>query len=643
MMTQHSNSLISVRAFLQHYSEMMAAIVCAVLVFIGWVCLQIGWLGLAFLALPIAYVIGGYGIAKDGLTTLVDDKQFDVDLLMIVAALGTATLGIWKQNYFLIIDGGILILIFALSSALESIAMEQTESNITNLMQLTSDTAWVITDQQEQQIPINQLKIGAIILVKPGEIIPTDGVIISGNSSINQAAITGESISVDKTIGDQVFAGTLNENGVLQLKVYQSPESSLIHRMIQLVKQARTEASPSQQFMEKIEHNYTKVIIVTGLGLAILPPVFLGWNWETAIYRALVFLVVASPSALLASIMPTLLSGIANGARYGILFKNGAQLEKIGRINAIAFDKTGTLTTGKLNIVDIIPVAGILDTELLGVALAVESLSEHPIGQAISQFALEKNIPRIAAVNVATQIGEGIIGEVNHNQIFVGKLEWIHQHNIYVSPELVEISDHLETDGKTVVWVTQNHQTLGLIAVTDTVRLEAKTLIKNLKKFGIEQVVMLTGDHQRTADSVAKQLNIDLVYANLLPEDKLTIIRQLKNRYQGVAMVGDGINDAPALGLADVGIAMGGAGNDVALETADVVLMTEQLGKIFKAIKLGHRANRVIKQNIAFSLSFMVLLLISNFFGLINMPTAIIGHEGSMLLVTLSGLRLLKS
>ena len=643
-MTQRSNSLISVQDFFQHYSEIVAAVVCAVLVFIGWMCLQMGWVGLAFFALPIAYVIGGYGSAKDGLTTLVEEKQFDVDLLMIVAALGAAFLGFWKQDYFLIIDGGILILIFALSSALEGIAMENTERNIKKLMQLTPDIARVINnDQQEETIPINQLKIGDIILVKPGERIPTDGIILSGNSSINQSAITGESIPVDKTMGDEVFAGTLNGYGVLQLKVDQSPESSLIQRVIQLVERAQTDAPHSQQFMEKFERGYAKVIILTGLGLAIIPPLFLSWNWETAIYRALVFLVVASPCALLASIMPTLLSGIANGARHGILFKNGAQLEKIGRINAIAFDKTGTLTTGKLNIVDIIPVAGILETELLQLALAVESLSEHPIGQAIAQFALTKNIPRIAAMNVATQIGEGIIGEVNQNQIFVGKLEWINQHNIYVSPELVEISDHLETDGKTVVWVTQNHQTLGLIAVEDPVRLEAKTLIKNLRKFGIEQVVMLTGDHQRTADSVAKQLNIDLVYANLLPEDKLTIIRQLKNRYHGVVMVGDGINDAPALALADVGIAMGGAGNDVVLETADIVLMTDQLGKILKALKLGRRANRVIQQNIAFSLSFIVLLLISNFFGLINMPTGIIGHEGSTLLVTLSGLRLLKS
>jgi len=642
-MTQRSNSQISVLTFLQHYSEMIAAIVCAVLVFIGWVCLQMGWLGLAFLVLPIAYVIGGYESAKDGLTTLLREKQFDVDLLMIIAALGAAILGVWKQDYFLIIDGGILILIFAFSGALESIAMGHTERNIHKLMGLTPDTATVIDNQQEQKIPINQLKIGDIILVKPGERIPTDAIILSGNSPINQSAITGESIPVDKTIGDEVFAGTLNGNGVLHLKVHQPPESSLIQRVIQLVEQAQTDAPPSQQWMEKFERGYAKVIILMGLALGILPPLFLGWDWETTIYRALIFLVVASPCALMASIMPALLSGIATGARHGILFKNGAQLEKIGRIKAIAFDKTGTLTTGKLSIVDIIPISGVLETELLQLAVAVESVSEHPIGQAIAQFALEKNIPRITAINVATQIGEGIIGKVDQDQIFVGKLEWIHQHDIEVSAELVEISDHLETDGKTVVWVAKNQQTLGLIAVADTVRLEARTLIKNLKKFGIEQVVMLTGDHQRTADSVAQQLNIDLVYANLLPEDKLTIVRQLKTRYQGVAMVGDGINDAPALALADVGIAMGGAGNDVALETADIVLMTDQLCKILKAIKLCRRANRIIKQNIAFALSFIVILLISNFFGSINMPMGVIGHEGSTVLVTLSGLRLLKS
>lgn len=643
MINLRSNSLVPVRVFFQHYPETIAAIVCAILVLMGWVCLQMGWVGLAFLVLPIAYVIGGYESAKDGLKTLLKEKQFDVDLLMIFAALGAAFLGVWQQDYFLIIDGGVLILIFAISGALESIAMQQTERNIHKLMGLTPDTATVIAHQQEQKIPINQLKIGDIILVKPGERIPTDAMIISGHSSLNQAPITGESIPVDKTIGDEVFAGTLNGNGVLQLKVHQPPESSLIQRVIQLVEQAQTDAPPSQQWMEKFERSYAKVIIIVGLGLGILPPLFLGWDWETTIYRALIFLVVASPCALMASIMPALLSGIATGARHGILFKNGAQLEKIGRIKAIAFDKTGTLTTGKLTVVDIIPIQGILETELLQLAVAVESVSEHPIGQAIAKFAVEKNIPRISAFNVATQIGEGIIGKVENDQIFIGKLEWIQQHDIEVNSELIEISDHLETDGKTVVWVAKNQQTLGLIAVADTVRSEAKTLIKHLKKLGIEQVVMLTGDHQRTADSVAKQLNIDLVYANLLPEDKLTIVQQLKTRYQGVAMVGDGINDAPALALADVGIAMGGAGNDIALETADIVLMTDQLGKLLKAIKLGRRANQIIKQNIAFALSFIVLLLISNFFGSINMPIGVIGHEGSTVLVTLSGLRLLKS
>ncbi len=348
MMTQRSNYLISVQDFFQHYSEIVAAVVCAFLVFIGWMCLQLGWVGLAFLALPIAYVIGGYGSAKDGLTTLVEEKQFDIDLLMIVAALGAAFLGIWKQDYSLIIDGGILILIFALSSGLESIAMKHTERNIKKLMELPPDTARIIDNQQEQQIQVNQLKIGDIILVKPGEIIPADAIILSGNSSINQAAITGESIPVDKTIGEEVFAGTLNGNGVLQLEVHQHPESSLIQQVIKLVERAQTDAPPSQKIMEKFERSYAKVIILTGLGLAIIPPLFLGWDWETTIYRALIFLVVASPSALLASIMPTLLSGIANGARHGILFKNGAQLEKIGRIKAIAFDKTGNPNNGKI-------------------------------------------------------------------------------------------------------------------------------------------------------------------------------------------------------------------------------------------------------------------------------------------------------
>ncbi len=622
---------------LYKYTEAYAAAICGILVFFGWLCLHFNWIGLALLILTAAYVIGGYESTKEGLTTLWQEKELDVDLLMIVAALGAASLGLWRREYYLIVDGAVLILIFAISGALESFAMQRTERNIQSLMAVTPDTARVIHNGRETKIAIAQLQVGDVVKVKPGEMIPTDGIILEGATTVNQAPITGESIPVDKAIGDEVFAGTLNGNGVLQLKVHQHPESSLIQRVIRLVEQAQTQAPPSQQFVERFERGYAKVIVLLGLILGTLPPFVLGWDWETTIYRMLIFLVVASPCALMASIMPTLLSGIACGARQGILFKNGAQLEKIGRVRAIAFDKTGTLTTGQLQVADIIPAAQQSTKRVLQLAAVIESGSEHPIGEAIIQAAHKANLSWQSATKIQAQTGQGIIGEVAGEKVTVGKAV-----SLPCSPELKQVSNRLETEGKTVVWVSLAEEIIGIIAVADTVKPEAANAIANLKQLGIETTAMLTGDNQPTAQSVAQTLNLDRVHAELLPEDKLTVIRHLQHKYQNVAMVGDGINDAPALAAATVGVAMGVTGTDVALESADIVLMSDNLEKLSQAIKLGRRANRIVKQNITFALSFICLLLVANLVGSINLPLGVIGHEGSTLLVTLNGLRLLK-
>ncbi|MEL4897018.1 heavy metal translocating P-type ATPase [Crocosphaera sp. Alani8] len=640
-MTPRYLSNFSFYRLLQKYPDTFAAVVCAILIFLGWLSLHLGWIGLALLIFPIGYVIGGYESTKEGLTTLFTERELDVDLLMIVAALGAAILGLWQQDYYLIIDGGVLILIFAVSGALESIAMQRTERNISLLMATAPNTAIVINKERQQEIAIAKLKVGDLVLVKPGELIPVDGIILEGLTNVNQASITGESIPVDKQVGDQVFAGTLNGNGALKVKVDRSPESSLIQRVIRLVEKAQTEAPPSQQFIERFERGYARVIVLVGLLLATLPSLLLSWDWETTIYRALIFLVVASPCALMAAIMPTLLSGIARGAREGILFKNGSQIEKMGKVKAIAFDKTGTLTTGKLEVVEIVSILGENSDRILTLAAALESRSEHPIGKAITQAALDKNFQWQNASQVQAKTGLGIVGEVEGKTVRVGKTAFIRQEIHHLNPEFVEINKRLEKQGKTVVWVVENEKVIGSIAVADAIRPEAAASIKELKEMGIEQIVLLTGDNQVTANSVAESLGIEMVHAELLPEDKLTVIRQLQRKYQNVAMVGDGINDAPALAMATVGIAMGGAGNDVALETADVILMSDRLEKISQAINLGRRANRIIKQNITFALSFIFLLLIANFTGNINMPLGVIGHEGSTVLVILSGLRLL--
>ncbi|MEH2026454.1 heavy metal translocating P-type ATPase [Nostoc sp.] len=640
--------------FTREHADTVAALLCGLLLFLGWFALHLGAFGLAFLLLPAAYVIGGYESAREGLTTLFKEKELDVDLLMIVAAIGAASLGLWRREYHLIIDGAILILIFAISGALEGYAMARTERSIRSLMSLTPDTARVLHQGREEEVSITQLKVGDEIVVKPGELIPTDGIILSGYSTLNQAAITGESLPVEKTVGAEVFAGTLNGYGALQIKVHKPAQSSLIQRVIRLVEQAQTEAPPSQEFIDRFERGYAKVIVVAGLLLAILPPFLWGWDWETTIYRALTFLVVASPCALMAAIMPTLLSGIANGARQGILFKNGAQLEKIGKVRAIAFDKTGTLTTGQLQVFQVIPTSEYTQIDVLKTAASVESSSEHPIGKAIVQAA--GNLNWVGAIEVQAIPGQGIVGIAQEQQIIVGNAVFVQEYLANLPEELREMAQSLEEEGKTVVWVAKNptpnpspqarrgagFEVMGVIAIADEVRSQAAATITRLKKLGIEQIVMLTGDNAETAHSVAKSVGIDRVYAQLLPEDKLDMIRHLQQQYQTVAMVGDGINDAPALAQASVGIAMGISGSDVALETADIVLMADRLEKIAVAMHLGRRSQLIVKQNIVVALGFIMLLLVGNFLGNINLPIGVIGHEGSTVLVTLSGLRLLK-
>ncbi|MEH1892480.1 MAG: heavy metal translocating P-type ATPase [Nostoc sp.] len=634
--------------FTREHADTVAALLCGLLLFLGWFALHLGWLGLAFLLLPAAYLIGGYESAREGLTTLFKEKELDVDLLMIVAAIGAASLGLWRGEYHLIIDGAILILIFAISGALEGYAMQRTERSIRSLMSLTPDTARVLHQGREEEVPISQLKVGDEIVVKPGELIPTDGIILSGYSTLNQAAITGESLPVEKTVGAEIFAGTLNGYGGLQIKVHKPAQSSLIVRVIRLVEQAKTEAPPSQEFIDRFEKGYAKVIVVAGILLATLPPFLWGWDWETTIYRALTFLVVASPCALMAAIMPTLLSGIANGARQGILFKNGAQLEKIGKVRAIAFDKTGTLTTGQVQVFRVISVSEYTQADVLKTAASVELYSEHPIGKAIVQAA--GNLDWVGAVQVQAIPGQGIVGIAQEQQVIVGNAIFVQQYVTNLPEELREMAQSLEQEGKTVVWVAKNPTPLagrgadvmGIIAIADEVRVEAAVTITRLKKLGIEQIVMLTGDNQETAYSIAKAVGIDRVYAQLLPEDKLDVICRLQQQYQTVAMVGDGINDAPALAQASVGIAMGISGSDVALETADIILMADRLEKIAVAIHLGRRSQSIVKQNIFVALGFIMLLLVGNFLGNINLPIGVIGHEGSTVLVTLSGLRLLK-
>jgi Zn2+/Cd2+-exporting ATPase len=619
--------------------ETLAAVSCALLLGGATLAIHNNLAILGIVLLVSAYLIGGYASAIEGLTTLWQERELDVDLLMIVAALGAAALGWWQRDFDLAIDGAVLILIFAISGVLESYAMDRTERSIQSLMSLTPDSARLIDG--ETMVSIGGLKIGDRLLVKPGELIPTDAKIISGSSSINQAAITGESLPVEKTIGAEVFGGTINGSGVLELEVHQPPASSLIQRIIQLVKQAQTENTPAQDSIEQFERLYAKIIVISGWAIGTIPVLVGWWNWENAIYRALIFLVVASPCALMAAIMPGLLSGIANGARQGILFKNGSTLEAIGQVKTIAFDKTGTLTTGQLQVAAVWYLAedgtlqqesNKLSTRALGVlslAAAIEFGSEHLIGKAIQELAAEQGLAVKSATQICAEPGKGISGCLDHQTIFVGKAQPI------------ALWGDLVVGGQTIAWVVVDGVIQGAITCRDYLRPEAVETIESLRQLGIRSII-LTGDNLQSAKLIGEQLGITEIYADLLPTDKVQIVRELQQNAD-IAMVGDGINDAPALAAAKVGVAMGRVGSDAALEIADMVLMTDNLTKLVAAVSLSRKAQSVIQQNVVFALGFIGILVIGNFWGAIGLPLAVLGHEGSTVLVTLSGLRLLRS
>jgi Cd2+/Zn2+-exporting ATPase len=630
--------------WIKTYPDAVAAALCAVLTLLGWLALRENAVGWGVWILLTAYMIGGYDSAREGLTTLWQARELDVDLLMIVAALGAAALGLWQREYFLLVDGAVLILIFAISGALENVALHRTERNIRSLMQLAPDTARLWQQGQTQTVATPQLRVGDRILIKPGERVPTDGLVREGNSTLNQAAITGESIPTDKAAGDEVFAGTLNGSGALIVELHKPPESSLIQRVIWLVEQAKTSQPRSQQFLERFERGYARVIVSVGLLLATVPPL-LGASWESTIYRALVFLVVASPCALMAAIMPTLLSGIAKGARQGILFKDGAQLEAISQVKAIAFDKTGTLTTGILEVSDLVPATGISTEQLLQTAASLEAYSEHPIAQAVVKKAQAQEISLIPVTTMQARVGQGVSAQLAKDGVRVGKLSFVSEGTsakaVAVDNILLQASQRLAAEGKTVLWVSLQQRVIGLIAVADQVRSQAAQLVANLEKMGIS-TAMLTGDNAATAQTVAQTVAVKEIYADLLPEDKVKAIEKLQRQYSRVAMVGDGVNDAPALAQASVGIAMGATGSDVALETADIVLMGDRLEKLTQAICIGMKSQRVIRQNIVIALISICLLMIANFFGELTLPAGVLGHEGSTLLVTLNGLRFLQ-
>lgn len=612
--------------------ELIAALLCGLSLLTAWI---LSIYGLSYISGAIyvaAYVIGGYAKAREGLIKTIENKDLNVELLMILAAIGSAFIGYWSE-------GAMLIFIFALSGALETYTMNKSSKEISALMNLQPEDAVRVSAGVEEKVPVSKLLVNDMILIKPGDSVPADGVIVEGSSALDEAAITGESIPVSKTLHDEVFAGTVNLRGSIIVKMTKPTSETLFSKIIQLVQTAQSEKSPSQQLIERFEGTYVKIVLAVVALMMFIPHYVFGWSWTDTIYRAMVLLVVASPCALVASIMPATLSAISNGARRGILFKGGVHLENLGNLSAIAFDKTGTLTKGKPEVTNVIVREDIKEEQLFAHAAAIEKYSNHPLASAIVRYAEEKSFSISKPESMEDIAGFGARAVIDGGNWLVGKADFVGRDDA-MQFHASDVSKFAE-QGKTIVFVRDSKGIAGCIALMDIVRTEALTAIRELQQEGIH-TVMLTGDSRPTAATIADQSGIDSYVAECLPEMKVEQLKKLKDSFNNVAMVGDGINDAPALATATVGIAMG-EGTDVALQTADIVLMRNDLSKIAEAVKLSKRMNRIIKQNVIISATVIVLLIVSNFTQSLALPMGVIGHEGSTILVILNGLRLLRT
>lgn len=580
----------------------------------------------------IAIVIGGTSIFKTGLRNLVR-FEFDMKTLMTIAIIGAAIIGEWRE-------GAVVVFLFAVSEALEAYSMNKARQSIRQLMDIAPPSALVKRGETFMELPTEDIIVGDILIVKPGQKIAMDGAVLTGSSTVNQAAITGESIPVQKKSGDNVFAGTLNEEGALEVTVTKLVGDTTIAKIIHLVEDAQAEKAPSQKFVDKFAKYYTPAIIVIAILVAIIPPL-LGGDWNAWIYQGLAVLVVGCPCALVVSTPVAIVTAIGNAARQGVLIKGGIHLEETGRLDVIAFDKTGTLTKGYPEVTDFIVGKEIAQEQLLSAIAAVESMSQHPLAKAVVDYAHQHGAQKVAVSNFQSVTGKGAYAEIDGMTTYIGSLSWA-QELSSLPEDILQQAASLQRQGKSVMAIVTGTDFSGLLAVADPIRAESRDVLEQLKSIGIRHTVMLTGDHQVTAEAIAAELGVTDVRAGLMPEDKLTAIKQLSDEYGRVAMVGDGINDAPALAVASVGIAMGGAGTDAALETADIALMADDLGKLPYTMKLSRKTLRIIKENIMFALGLKIIALLLIIPGWLTLWIAIFADMGATLLVVLNSLRLLR-
>ena len=623
------------RSWYKENRELLFSLLAGLLLLIGWLGgLLLGFPEIISTAFYIgAYIFGGWDISQHAWHAL-KEKHFDTDLLMVMAAIGAALLGEFAE-------GALLLFLFSLGHSLEERALDRARAAIRALADLAPKTALVEREGKEIELPVEQLQLADVVIVRPGVRIPVDGEILAGQSGIDQSPVTGESLPVDKTVGNQVFAGSINGEGALEVKVTKLSKDSTLSRVMLMVEEAQTQKSPTQQTVEKFERVFVPAVLIITALVIIVPPI-LGVPFRVSFLRAMTLLVAASPCALALGTPASILAGVAQAARNGVLVKGGVHLENLGRLKAIAFDKTGTITHGEPEVTDVVATTGQSNNDqLLALAAGVESRSGHPLAQAVVRAAQSKGLEIPQAGDVESLTGRGLKSTVNGRTILIGNLKLMNESDVSLSKENQSLIERLQADGKTIMLVAVDGALMGVIAVADTLRGETHAALTTLKKLGVQETIMLTGDNARVGKAIANQVGLTDVRADLLPEDKLTAIRDMVQKFEHVAMVGDGVNDAPALANATVGIAMGGAGTDVALETADVALMGDDLSKLPFAVGLGRATRAIIQQNLVIALGVIALLIFASLTGLASIGIAIIFHEGSTLVVVANALRLL--
>lgn len=591
-----------------------------------------GWLVRTIFAISI--LTGGiYTARRAWAATRV--LSIDINVLMLVAVVGAMFIGEWSE-------GATVTFLFAFANILEARSMDRARNAIRALMDLTPPEAVVRRGAHETRVPVDDVRVGEILLVKPGEKIPLDGVVASGTSPVNQAPITGESMPVEKSAGDEVFAGTINGYGALDVRVTHLRQDTTLARIIALVELAQAQRAPSQAFVERFARYYTPAVIALAIILSIVPPFMLGQPFGMWFYRALVLLVISCPCALVISTPVSVVSAIATAARRGVLIKGGVHLERIGSVRCVAFDKTGTLTKGVPHVVDVIPLNATAIDDILEIAAGLEVRSEHPVGRAILARAVESGIALPASAEFQSIPGRGAEAVVAGQPALIGNHRLIEERGLCTAAIHAKL-DTLAATGRTAVLVARQGRPLGIIALADRTRESADAAIEMLRRHGVQRIVMLTGDNQASAEALARAVGVDETHAELLPHDKVAVVRRLKETYGTVAMVGDGVNDAPALAAADVGIAMGAAGTDAALETADIALMADELLKIPFAMRLGRATLRNIRMNVTLSLGLKAIFLALAVVGSATLWMAVVADMGASLLVIANGMRLLRA